>query len=74
MESMKFGVPIIAMPMHLDQPVNSRLVEALGVGVEVKRDTNGRLERERGGKGDQEGTCGENSLEEGKRAKGEHGK
>ena len=46
MESMKFGVPIIAMPMHLDQPVNSRLVEALGVGVEVKRDTNGRLERE----------------------------
>ncbi|KAL4601094.1 hypothetical protein ACB092_11G247400 [Castanea dentata] len=46
MESMKFGVPIIAMPMHLDQPVNARLVEALGAGVEVKRDTNGRLERE----------------------------
>ena len=46
MESMKFGVPIIAMPMHLDQPVNSRLVEALGVGVEVKRDNNGRLGRE----------------------------
>ena len=37
MESMKFGVPIIAMPMHLDQPVNARLVEALGAGVEVKR-------------------------------------
>ena len=50
MESMKFGVPIIAMPMHLDQPVNSRLVEALGVGVEVKRDTNGRLEREEAAK------------------------
>uniref|UniRef100_A0A7N2LDA0 Uncharacterized protein n=1 Tax=Quercus lobata TaxID=97700 RepID=A0A7N2LDA0_QUELO len=46
MESMKFGVPIILMPMHLDQPVNARLVEALGAGVEVKRDTNGRLERE----------------------------
>ncbi|KAM3686177.1 hypothetical protein ACJW31_11G177700 [Castanea mollissima] len=46
MESMKFEVPIIAMPMHLDQPVNARLVEALGAGVEVKRDTNGRLERE----------------------------
>ncbi|XP_023904401.2 beta-D-glucosyl crocetin beta-1,6-glucosyltransferase [Quercus suber] len=46
MESMTFGVPIIAMPMHLDQPVNARLVAALGAGVEVKRDTNGRLERE----------------------------
>ena len=46
MESMKFGVPIIAMPMHLDQPMNARLVEELGVGVEVKRDMNGRLERE----------------------------
>ncbi|KAM4072952.1 hypothetical protein ACB094_11G178700 [Castanea mollissima] len=46
MESMKFGAPIIAMPMHLDQPVNARLVEELGAGVEVKRDTNGRLERE----------------------------
>ncbi|KAK7852318.1 cyanidin-3-o-glucoside 2-o-glucuronosyltransferase [Quercus suber] len=46
MESMKFGVPIIAMPMHLDQPVNARLVEAIGAGVEVKRDKKGRLERE----------------------------
>ncbi|KAM3733022.1 hypothetical protein ACB098_11G103400 [Castanea mollissima] len=46
MESMEFGVPIIAMPMHLDQPVNARLVEELGVGVEVKRDMNGRLEGE----------------------------
>uniref|UniRef100_A0A7N2R345 Glycosyltransferase N-terminal domain-containing protein n=1 Tax=Quercus lobata TaxID=97700 RepID=A0A7N2R345_QUELO len=35
-----------AMPMHLDQPVNARLVEAIGAGVEVKRDTKGRLERE----------------------------
>ena len=55
---MKFGVPIIAMPMHLDQPVIARLVEALGTGVEVKRDTNGRLERE-------------NYKEEGKRIEGE---
>ncbi|KAL0007932.1 hypothetical protein SO802_009434 [Lithocarpus litseifolius] len=46
MESVKFGVPIIAIPMHLDQPVNARLVEGVGVGVEVKRDLNGRLERE----------------------------
>ncbi|KAK7852342.1 cyanidin-3-o-glucoside 2-o-glucuronosyltransferase [Quercus suber] len=46
MESVKFGVPIIAIPMQLDQLVNARLVEGLGVGVEVKRDLNGRLERE----------------------------
>ncbi|GLT67409.1 hypothetical protein SLA2020_397230 [Shorea laevis] len=47
MESMKFGVPIIAVPMHLDQPLNARLVEEVGVGVEVKRDVNGKLEREK---------------------------
>ncbi|KAM1027318.1 hypothetical protein FF2_039633 [Malus domestica] len=37
LESIKFGVPIIAMPMQLDQPVNARLVEEVGVGVEVIR-------------------------------------
>ncbi|KAJ8567484.1 hypothetical protein K7X08_019692 [Anisodus acutangulus] len=41
MESMKYGVPIIAMPMHIDQPINSRLVEDVGVAVEVVRDSNG---------------------------------
>ncbi|XP_059628413.1 UDP-glucosyltransferase 29-like [Cornus florida] len=46
MESMKSGVPIIAMPMHLDQPLNARLVVETGVGVEVMRDNNGRLKRE----------------------------
>ncbi|KAF7133290.1 hypothetical protein RHSIM_Rhsim09G0143500 [Rhododendron simsii] len=45
LESIKFGVPIIAMPMHLDQPLNARLVEEVGVGVEVKRDETGRLDR-----------------------------
>ncbi|GKU91572.1 hypothetical protein SLEP1_g5432 [Rubroshorea leprosula] len=45
MESMKNGVPIIAMPMHFDQPLNARLVEEVGVGIEVKRDGNGRLHR-----------------------------
>lgn len=38
MESMKFGVPIVAMPMHFDQSMNAKLVEYVGVGVEVKRD------------------------------------
>ncbi|KAH7853988.1 hypothetical protein Vadar_008862 [Vaccinium darrowii] len=46
MESMNFGVPIIALPMHLDQPFNARMVENFGVGVEVKRGENGDLKRE----------------------------
>ncbi|KAI3444753.1 hypothetical protein Pfo_001418 [Paulownia fortunei] len=46
MESMKFGVPIIAMPMHLDQPLNARLVENIGVGMEVVRNSTGKLEKE----------------------------
>ncbi|KAK1391953.1 Glycosyltransferase [Heracleum sosnowskyi] len=37
LESMKFGVPIIAMPMHIDQPINARLVEEVGAGIEVLR-------------------------------------
>ncbi|GJX32464.1 60S ribosomal protein L17-2-like protein [Tanacetum coccineum] len=40
MEAMKFGVPIIAMPMQLDQPVNARLVVDLGLGKKVLRDGN----------------------------------
>nr|XP_043630570.1 UDP-glucosyltransferase 29-like [Erigeron canadensis] len=47
LEAMKFGVPIIAMPMHLDQPINTRLVAEVGVGVEVVRDENRRLNREK---------------------------
>ncbi|KAJ8545862.1 hypothetical protein K7X08_018445 [Anisodus acutangulus] len=46
MESMKYGVPIITMPMHIDQPINSRLVEDVGIAVEVVRDSNGKLHRE----------------------------
>ncbi|KAI5343969.1 hypothetical protein L3X38_011846 [Prunus dulcis] len=46
LESIKFGGPIIAMPMHLDQPINARLVEEVGVGVEVKRTGEGSLQRE----------------------------
>lgn len=44
MESMKFGVPIIAMPMSVDQPVNARLIEAVGVGLEPLRDEKGNLQ------------------------------
>lgn len=45
MESMKYGVPIIAMPMHIDQPINSRLVEDVGIAMEIVRDSNGKLHR-----------------------------
>lgn len=47
MESMKFGVPIVAMPMHIDQPLNAKLVDAVGVGLEAVRDPeNGELRSE----------------------------
>ncbi|KAG6409522.1 hypothetical protein SASPL_127562 [Salvia splendens] len=46
MESFKFGVPIVAVPMHLDQPINARLVEEVGAGEEVLRDGDGRLNAE----------------------------
>nr|GME19431.1 beta-D-glucosyl crocetin beta-1,6-glucosyltransferase-like [Ipomoea batatas] len=45
-ESIEYGVPIIAMPMHLDQPVNAKLMVGIGVGVEVVRDDGGKLHRE----------------------------
>lgn len=47
MEGMMFGVPIIAVPIHLDQPLNAKLVEDVGVGEEVARGEDGRFEREK---------------------------
>ncbi|KAF8396484.1 hypothetical protein HHK36_018107 [Tetracentron sinense] len=44
-EGMRYGVPIIALPIHLDQPLNARLATKIGVGMEVKREKDGRLER-----------------------------
>ncbi|KAF7133194.1 hypothetical protein RHSIM_Rhsim09G0144000 [Rhododendron simsii] len=46
LESLKLGVPIVAVPVHHDQPINAKVVEAVGFGVEVKRDENKRLDRE----------------------------
>ncbi|XP_057981115.1 UDP-glucosyltransferase 29-like [Malania oleifera] len=46
MEAIETGVPIVAMPMQLDQPWNARLVEEIGVGIEVIRERNGQLNRE----------------------------
>uniref|UniRef100_M1BBC9 Glycosyltransferase n=1 Tax=Solanum tuberosum TaxID=4113 RepID=M1BBC9_SOLTU len=45
MESIDFGVPLIAMPMHLDQPVIARLIVELGVAVEIVRDDDGKIHR-----------------------------
>ncbi|CAL5365387.1 unnamed protein product [Camellia sinensis] len=46
LEGLKFGVPIVAMPMQFEQPLTAKLVEEVGVAVEVNRDINGRLNRD----------------------------
>ncbi|XP_047318723.1 beta-D-glucosyl crocetin beta-1,6-glucosyltransferase-like [Impatiens glandulifera] len=46
MEAMGLGVPIVAIPMHLDQPFNAQVAVEVGLGLEVKRDENGMLSRE----------------------------
>ncbi|TMX02558.1 hypothetical protein EJD97_021105 [Solanum chilense] len=46
MESIDFGVPIIAMPMHIDQPINARWMVEIGVAVEIVRDDEGKVHRE----------------------------
>ncbi|KAI4384078.1 hypothetical protein MLD38_009845 [Melastoma candidum] len=44
-EGMRFGVPIIAMPMQNDQPLNAAVVKESGVGVEVGGIDVGRMDR-----------------------------
>nr|QSM19622.1 glycosyltransferase [Arnebia euchroma] len=41
MESITFGVPLIAVPMQYDQPMNAKLVVEMGVGLEVAKGVNG---------------------------------
>ncbi|XP_073022108.1 UDP-glucosyltransferase 29-like [Primulina eburnea] len=38
LEAVTCRVPVIAMPKQLDQPMNSRLVAELEIGIEVRRD------------------------------------
>ncbi|KAK6131858.1 hypothetical protein DH2020_034398 [Rehmannia glutinosa] len=45
MEGLYWGVPIVAAPMNLDQPLNARLVEEVGVGEEVVRSREGEIDR-----------------------------
>ncbi|XP_022943327.1 beta-D-glucosyl crocetin beta-1,6-glucosyltransferase-like [Cucurbita moschata] len=46
LESIRFGVPVIGAPMHLDQPYNAGLLEEAGIGVEAKRDADGKIQRD----------------------------
>ncbi|KAG9139024.1 hypothetical protein Leryth_023943 [Lithospermum erythrorhizon] len=43
LESMSLGVPIIAVPMQYDQPINARLVVEIGVGFEVVKGNDRKL-------------------------------
>ncbi|WOG99266.1 hypothetical protein DCAR_0518614 [Daucus carota subsp. sativus] len=45
-EALAYGVPIIAIPMQYDQPLNARVLQEVGVGEEVKRDSSGRLQED----------------------------
>ncbi|KAL5974566.1 hypothetical protein ACLOJK_031236 [Asimina triloba] len=69
MEGMWSGVPLIAMPLHLDQPFNARLVGEMGVGKEVERGREGLFEREEVAKRIREVAVGEEGEELRRRAK-----
>ncbi|XP_073269652.1 flavanone 7-O-glucoside 2''-O-beta-L-rhamnosyltransferase-like [Primulina huaijiensis] len=49
LEAITCRVPVITIPVQLDQPMNSRLVTELGIGIEVRRDgrryTRGQIAR-----------------------------
>lgn len=45
-ESMKFGVPIIAMPIRGDQLTNAKLVVEIGIGMAIARNNEGKYKRE----------------------------
>ncbi|KAK1300231.1 Cyanidin-3-O-glucoside 2-O-glucuronosyltransferase [Acorus calamus] len=72
---MRYGVPIIGIPLHLDQPLNVKLVVEVGIGMEVERGGGGEgsFERERVGKVIREVVVGEGGEGVRRRA-GEMGK
>ncbi|XP_023550168.1 beta-D-glucosyl crocetin beta-1,6-glucosyltransferase-like [Cucurbita pepo subsp. pepo] len=45
-ESVMFGVPIVALPMQLDQPWHAKVANLAGVCVEAERDDEGNVKRE----------------------------
>ncbi|KZV50680.1 cyanidin-3-O-glucoside 2-O-glucuronosyltransferase-like [Dorcoceras hygrometricum] len=42
-ESLYFGVPVIGVPLKLDQPLNARFLVETGAAIEVERDEDGNL-------------------------------
>ncbi|CAH9146850.1 unnamed protein product [Cuscuta epithymum] len=46
LESIHFGIPMIAIPMHSEQFITARYAAELGVSTEVMRDDDGRLHGE----------------------------
>ncbi|CAH9148118.1 unnamed protein product [Cuscuta epithymum] len=43
LESVHFGIPLIAIPMHSEQFITARFATELGIATEVMRDEDGRL-------------------------------
>ncbi|KAL8494243.1 hypothetical protein ACS0TY_025149 [Phlomoides rotata] len=45
-ESTYLGVPVIGIPIRINQPLNAKLLVEAGVGIEVERAANGHFTRE----------------------------
>lgn len=45
-ESMKFGVPIIGMPMRNDLSLDAKVVVEIGIGMEIVRNNEGKFKRD----------------------------
>ncbi|XP_027152498.1 beta-D-glucosyl crocetin beta-1,6-glucosyltransferase-like [Coffea eugenioides] len=45
-ESIHYGVPLLALPMLYDQFIHARLVVEVGVGIEILKDEDGQIKRE----------------------------
>ncbi|KAL0367464.1 UNVERIFIED_CONTAM: Beta-D-glucosyl crocetin beta-1,6-glucosyltransferase [Sesamum radiatum] len=58
-ESIYFGVPVVALPLKFEQPLNSRLVVEAGFGVEVVWDEKGKFDGEAVGRAIDEVMLGE---------------
>lgn len=59
LEAMVFRVPLIAVPMQFDQPLNARLLLEVGVAVEAKMDGEGKHRAEKVGKAIREAMAAE---------------
>ncbi|KAJ4797386.1 Glycosyltransferase [Rhynchospora pubera] len=46
LEGMKAGVPMIALPLEIDQPLNAKLIVELGIGLEIPQQCLGNFKAE----------------------------